>query len=95
MELSSRVATVPMAPGWSDLGSWDALVEIIGNGRETGPVTAVDCENCYIRSEAVEIAALGLRDLIVVSAGSKLLILPRGRSQEVKGLLAAMDLKVA
>ncbi|GAA3896056.1 hypothetical protein GCM10022276_13840 [Sphingomonas limnosediminicola] len=95
MELSSRVATVPMAPGWSDVGSWDALVEIIGNGRETGPVTAVDCENCYIRSEAVEIAALGLRDLIVVSAGSKLLILPRGRSQEVKGLLAAMDLKVA
>jgi mannose-1-phosphate guanylyltransferase/mannose-1-phosphate guanylyltransferase/mannose-6-phosphate isomerase len=57
-------------------------------------VTTIDCDNCYIRSDGIEVAALGVRDLIVVAAGGKLLILPRGRSQEVKKLLSVMDLVV-
>jgi mannose-1-phosphate guanylyltransferase/mannose-1-phosphate guanylyltransferase/mannose-6-phosphate isomerase len=95
LESSSRVAVVPMSPGWSDVGSWDALAEIVGSSSQAGPVTAIDCENCYIRSDGVEIAALGVRDLIIVASGGKLLIMPRGRSQEVKKLLSAMDLMVA
>ena len=91
MELSSRVAVVPMSPGWSDLGSWDALASILGTAPSVGPITAVDCESCYIRSDGVQVAALGVRDLIIVASGGRLLILPRGRSQEVKRLLSAMD----
>lgn len=94
LELSSRVAVVPMSPGWSDVGSWDALAALVGEAAHEGPVTAIDCDNCYIRSDGVEVAALGVRDLIVVAAGGKLLILPRGRSQEVKKLLSVMDLRV-
>ncbi len=55
----------------------------------------VDCESCYIRSDGVQVAALGVRDLIIVASGGRLLILPRGRSQEVKKLLSAMDLLAA
>ena len=95
MELSSRVAVVPMAPGWSDVGSWDALAAVVRGSPQAGPITTVDCENCFIRSDGVEIAALGVRDLIIVASGGKLLILPRGRSQDVKKLLSAMDLMVA
>lgn len=91
MELSSRVAVVPMSPGWSDLGSWDALASMLGTASPVGPITAVDCESCYIRSDGVQVAALGVRDLIIVASGGRLLILPRGRSQEVKKLLSAMD----
>ena len=91
MELSSRVAVVPMSPGWSDLGSWDALATLVGGGAHGGPITTVDCESCYIRSDGVQVAALGVRDLIIVASGGRLLILPRGRSQEVKKLLSAMD----
>ena len=91
MEHSSRIAVVPMSPGWSDLGSWDALASLFGSDVPVGPVTTVDCEGCYIRSDGVHVAALGVRDLIVVSSGERLLILPRGRSQEVKRLLSAMD----
>jgi mannose-1-phosphate guanylyltransferase/mannose-6-phosphate isomerase len=90
LELSSLVAVVPMSPGWSDVGSWDALAALVGGSSHAGPVTAVDCDNCYIRSDGIEVAALGIRDLIVVSAGGKLLIVPRGRSQEVKKLLSVM-----
>jgi len=91
MERSSRVAAVPMSPGWSDLGSWDALASMVGEGGPVGPITAIDCESCYIRSDGVQVAALGVRDLIIVTSGQRLLILPRGRSQEVKKLLLAME----
>jgi mannose-1-phosphate guanylyltransferase len=95
MELSSRVAVVSMSPGWSDLGSWDALATMLGAGPHVGPITTIDCESCYIRSDGVQVAALGVRDLIIVASGGRLLILPRGRSQEVKKLLSAMDLIAA
>ena len=90
MEHASSVAVVPMAPGWSDLGSWDALASLVGPGSHDGPVTMLDCDDCYIRSDGLEVAALGVRDLIIVASGQRLLVLPRGRSQEVKRLLSAM-----
>jgi mannose-1-phosphate guanylyltransferase/mannose-1-phosphate guanylyltransferase/mannose-6-phosphate isomerase len=66
----------------------------VGEGP-AGPVTLVDCENCYIRSDGVEIAALGVTDLIIVASGQRMLVLPRGRSQEVKRLLSAMEAMAA
>jgi mannose-1-phosphate guanylyltransferase len=91
MEHSSRVAVVPISPGWSDLGSWDALAQLLETPLAHGPITVVDCDDCYIRSDGVQVAALGVRDLIIVASGQRLLILPRGRSQEVKKLLSAME----
>jgi mannose-1-phosphate guanylyltransferase/mannose-1-phosphate guanylyltransferase/mannose-6-phosphate isomerase len=93
MERSAQVAVVPMSPGWSDLGSWDALADLMEGAPSEGPVVALDCDRSYIRSDRLQIAALGVQDLIVVASGDRLLILPRGRSQEVKKLLAAMDAK--
>lgn len=91
MEHAPDVAVVPMSPGWSDLGSWDALAALAGSVYASGPVTALECDGCYIRSDGLEVAAFGVQDLIIVAAGKRLLILPRGRSQEVKTLLTAMD----
>lgn len=91
LEHSSRVAVVPMSPGWSDLGSWDALASLPSGPALVGPVTAIDCDGCFIRSDGLHVAAFGIRDLIVVASGQKLLILPRGRSQEVKKLLSMME----
>ena len=91
MEHSSRVAVVPMAPGWSDLGSWDALAALLHGAGSLGPITALDCDDCFFHSDGLQVAALGVRDLIIVASGQRLLIVPRGRSQEVKKLLAAME----
>jgi mannose-1-phosphate guanylyltransferase/mannose-1-phosphate guanylyltransferase/mannose-6-phosphate isomerase len=91
MEHSSSVAVVPMSAGWSDLGSWDAIAALPGSEGAAGPIAAVDCEGCYMRSDGIQVAALGIRDLIVVASGARVLILPRGRSQEIKTLLSAMD----
>ena len=97
MERAERVAVVPVSMGWSDLGSWDALHAISerdadGNAHR-GDVIAVDTQDCLVRSDGVRIAMVGVSDLIVVASGNDVLILPRGRSQEVKVLLEAMQPK--
>lgn len=94
MEKAGRVAVVPVAMGWSDVGSWDALHTISardgdGNAHE-GRVLAIDTRDCLVRSDGVRVALVGVSDLIVVASGDDVLILPRGRSQEVKKLIEAM-----
>jgi mannose-1-phosphate guanylyltransferase len=93
MEKAARVAVVPVAMQWSDVGSWDAvhgLGPADGQGNVTsGNVVALDIANCLIRSDGPRVSALGVSDLIVVATQGQILILPRGRSQEVKRLLDA------
>ena len=95
MEKAERVAVVPVAMGWSDVGSWDALHAISETRRRRqrshrGDVLAIDTKNCFVRSDGVRVSLVGVEDLIVVASGNDVLILPRGRSQEVKKLIEAM-----
>ena len=94
MEKADRVAVVPVAMGWSDLGSWDALHAISdldddGNAHR-GDVIAIDTSSCMVRSDGVRVALVGVSDLIVVASGNDVLVLPRGRSQEVKKIIEAL-----
>ncbi|URW77084.1 sugar phosphate nucleotidyltransferase [Sphingomonas donggukensis] len=94
MEKASRVAVVPVSMGWSDLGSWDALDAISASddagNTHAGEVISVDATNCFVRSDGLRVALVGVSDLIVVASGSDVLILPKGRSQDVKKIIAAM-----
>lgn len=92
MEKADRVAVVPVDLGWSDVGSWDALYELgprddSGN-KLVGQVQLVESEGCLVRSEGIRVSAIGVSDLIIVATKDEVLILPRGRSQEVKRLLS-------
>lgn len=95
MEKADRVAVVPVSMGWSDVGSWDALHAISecdaeGNAR-AGDVVMVETRRSFVRAgNGKRIALVGVDDLIVVADGDDILILPRGRSQEVKKLIEAM-----
>lgn len=95
MEKAEHVAVVPVAMGWSDVGSWDALHAISrcdadGNAG-SGDVVMIETRGSLIRAGAGKrVALVGVRDLIVVAHGDDVLILPRGRSQDVKKLIEAM-----
>ncbi|MDQ1231054.1 mannose-1-phosphate guanylyltransferase/mannose-6-phosphate isomerase [Sphingomonas sp. SORGH_AS_0879] len=94
MERADRVAVVPVSMGWNDVGSWDALhaisdLDVFGNSHR-GEVLAIDTRNCLIRTDRVRVAAVDVEDLIIVASGDDVLILPRGRSQDVKKLIEAM-----
>ena len=88
MERAERVAVVPVEIGWSDVGSWDALHEIATkdafNNVHRGEVVAIDTSGCLIRTDGPLVAAVGVRDLIIVATGDAVLVLPRGSSQDVK-----------
>ena len=101
MEKAARVAVVPVSMGWSDVGSWDAL-HAISEGDEdgnvhggAGEVVAIDTRNCLVRSDGVRVALVGVEDLIVVAAGNDVMILPRGRSQDVKRLTEELKRRAA
>ena len=93
MEKADKVAVVPVSMGWSDVGSWDAL-HTLGSDDDGhahhGSVLALDTSNCLLRSDGIRIAAVGIRDLIVVASGNDVLILPRGSSQDVKRIVDAL-----
>jgi mannose-1-phosphate guanylyltransferase/mannose-6-phosphate isomerase len=94
MEHTRRAAVVPVSMGWSDVGSWDALWEMgdkdqHGNSVE-GNVVAEDTRNCYLRSEAGLVAAIGIEDLVVVGTADAVMVAPRNRTQDVKKLVARL-----
>jgi mannose-1-phosphate guanylyltransferase / mannose-6-phosphate isomerase len=94
MEHTARAAVVPVRMGWSDIGSWDALWEMgskdkYGNSF-AGNVVAEDTRNCYLRSEAGLVAAIGVEDLVVVATADAVMVAPRNRTQEVRRLVARL-----
>jgi mannose-1-phosphate guanylyltransferase/mannose-6-phosphate isomerase len=94
MEHTMRAAVVPVSMGWSDLGSWDALWEM-GDKDErgnalAGNVVAEATTNCYLRSEAGLVAAIGIDDLVVVATDDAVMVAPRNRTQEVKQLVGRL-----
>ncbi len=94
MEKADRVAVVPVDMGWSDVGSWDALHTLApkdgaGNAHH-GDVIAIDTENCLIRTEGPLVAAVGVKDVIVIATRDAVLVMPRGDSQQVKQAVEAL-----
>jgi len=94
MEKTPRAAVVPVAMGWSDIGSWDALWEMSCKDREgnsiEGNVVAEDTRNCYLRSEAGLVAAIGIEDLVVVGTADAVMVAPLKRAQDVRKLVARL-----
>jgi mannose-1-phosphate guanylyltransferase/mannose-6-phosphate isomerase len=94
MEHTTRAAVVPVSMGWSDIGSWDALWEMAAKDQwgnsVLGNVIAEDTRNCYLRSEAGLVAAIGVEDLVVVATADAVMVAPRNRTQEVRQLVARL-----
>lgn len=92
MEGADRVVVTPVDPGWSDVGGWAALHDLgdkddAGNVR-IGDVIAIGANGNYLRAEAGRrIAVVGVSDLVVVTHGDDVLIIPRDRAQEVKAIV--------
>ena len=91
MEKTDAGAMVPMAAGWNDLGSWEALWQV-GEKDESdnvakGDVVLHDVHDSYLHAESRLIAAVGLKDHIVVETPDAVMISPRDRVQDVKGLV--------
>lgn len=92
MEKTDRAVVVVGADfGWSDIGSWQALYDVLEkdeNGNVCqGDVLLEDTKNSMIRAEDLMVAAVGLEDTLVVETADAVLVAPLSRSQDVKKIV--------
>jgi mannose-1-phosphate guanylyltransferase len=96
MEKAEKVAVLPAGGlGWSDVGSWDSLFEVLlpdlnGNvATNTQHHLALDTHNTLVYSGGEErlVVTIGLDDIVVVDANDVLMICKTDQSQKVKDVV--------
>jgi mannose-1-phosphate guanylyltransferase len=94
MEKLDGISTLPLDCGWSDLGSWEALDEVLPKDEQgnagRGDRLAVDARGNLLVADAGTIAVLGVEGLVVVRTGDAVLVCPKSRSQEVKRMVSEL-----
>jgi len=90
-----RVFVIPADIGWSDIGSWAAVYELLakqpGANILSGEGHAIDAEGNFLWSPSKFVAAIGVRNLVVVETPDALLICPRDRAQDVAKIVKWLE----
>lgn len=93
-EKSDNVVTLPLTAYWNDIGSWDALYEVLEKDEHDnalqGDCLPLDCSNTLMLGRSRLIAGIGLEDLLVVETDDVILVAKKGESQKVKDLVAEL-----
>ena len=94
MEKTARAAVVPADIGWTDVGSWSALWDVLekdaaGNATR-GDVHLQDCRDSHFESDGRLVVGLGLERMMVVQTRDATLVAPLDRSQEVGKIVEAL-----
>jgi mannose-1-phosphate guanylyltransferase len=92
MERTSHAVVIPSDIGWSDVGDWAALSQLLpqdDNGNTVvGSCVQIDTRNSLIYGNGRVVATIGVEDLVIVDTHDVLLICPRERIQDVKTMVA-------
>jgi mannose-1-phosphate guanylyltransferase len=84
---AKSVHVLPADIGWSDIGSWAAVYELLaarrGDNLATGRSVFLDAAGNFVWCPGKFVAGIGIRDLIVVETPDALLLCPRDRAQDV------------
>jgi mannose-1-phosphate guanylyltransferase len=95
MEGARDVAVIPVDIGWSDVGSWASLSELLpaddAGNVVVGPHVGMDTDGTLVIGGKRLIATIGLERMVVVDTDDALLICPRGREQEVRDIVRRLE----
>lgn len=95
MEKSANTAMVALDAGWSDVGSWDALWEVMAKDEQgnacRGDVLLEQCQNSYVNAEERLVAVIGLDDVVVVETKDAVLVASKTHIQAVKNIVAKLQ----
>jgi mannose-1-phosphate guanylyltransferase / mannose-6-phosphate isomerase len=94
MEKTARAAVVPVACGWSDVGSWRAVWELSGKDSQgnaaQGTAVFEDSRNCNVSSDRALVALEGVDDLVVVATQDAILVSRQKDADGLKRLVARL-----
>ena len=89
------IKMVPLAAGWSDLGAWDAVWQVLpkdaaGNAH-FGDVLTTDSRNTLVHAASRLVSLVGVDNLVVIETADAVLVADRSRSQDVKAIVAQLE----
>ena len=91
MEKTKRMVLLPLFCDWLDLGSWQALAEIMKKDKNgnifRGTCVDIGSKNSFVWSDSRLIATLGLSNIIVMDTKDALLVCPKDKAQEIKSVV--------
>ncbi len=95
MERTRDAAMVTLAAGWSDIGSWQALWEVLHHDEHDnalhGDVCCEASEGMLVHAESRLVATLGVEELVVVETADAVLVADRGRAQDIRQLVERLE----
>lgn len=91
MEKTEHAVAVPLDAGWNDVGGFAALWQVSAKDSDgnvlCGDVLALDSENSYVRSDDKLVAAIGVKDLVVISTKDAVMVAHKDQAQQVKQIV--------
>ena len=94
MEHTDAAVVVPLDAGWSDVGSYSALWDILpkdaNNNVIKGDVMTIDSKNCYLHSQDKLISTIGVENLVVVDTSDAILIANKNDVQQIKSVVNSL-----
>jgi mannose-1-phosphate guanylyltransferase/mannose-6-phosphate isomerase len=97
MERTAGAAVVPLAVGWSDIGSWSALWEAWPHDTQgnaaIGDVLAIDSANSLLMAGSRMLAVVGVENLVVVETADAVLVAHRDKVQQVRQVVDHLKIK--
>lgn len=95
MEKSANAVMVALDAGWSDVGSWDALWDVMVKDEQgnacRGDVLLDNCHNSYINAEERLVTVIGLDDVVVVETKDAVLVSSKAQIQRVKNMVTTLQ----
>ena len=85
---------IPLAAGWSDVGAWDSLWQVLPKDDEgnvsQGDVLLHDCRNTLVMSGGRLVACVGVEDVVVVETPDAILVVHKNKTQDVKKIVDSL-----
>jgi mannose-1-phosphate guanylyltransferase/mannose-6-phosphate isomerase len=95
MEKTRHASVVPLAAGWSDIGSFAALLDVSERDAQgnafSGDVVALDCQDSCVRAESRLVAVAGIENCVVIETSDAVLVTTRDHAQSVKQLVGLLE----
>lgn len=98
MEKTQNIVVIPVDIGWSDIGSWSALKDLVSlevddhKHMGVGKHVDIDSKGLLIHTHSKKlITTIGLTDLVIVETEDALMICSKNRSQDVKKIVGLLE----
>ncbi len=92
LEKGPKIVVVPADLGWSDIGTWSSLHDVLIESQDSNLVsrgmhTSIDTDDCLIYAHDKMIATVGLKNVIIVDTPDVLLVADKSKAKDVKKII--------